>query len=183
MYCTAELSQSIVPSHTSSRHSSASSSPRIPIQRLSISDDGSPGQQPARSSGSSSRSYSSYPEQGRSASPAMQARTASDSAYRPASHPPYPAYGHPSAMMPRHIDPNALATSGYPYAASQPLPTYPHQGPQPGQGSRGTDSLSAERPSTAPGRYECSWCGKGFTRPSSLKVSRLSPSVMGILKS
>lgn len=137
---------------------------------MSISDDGSQGHPATRSSSSSGRSYSGYPDPSRAGSPALQARAASDSSFRPASHPPYPAYGYPSAIMPRHIDPSALATSGYPYAASQPLPQSSHQGPQPGPGSRGTDS-SSDRPSTAPGRYECTWCGKGFTRPSSLKVS------------
>ncbi|KIP10881.1 hypothetical protein PHLGIDRAFT_64854 [Phlebiopsis gigantea 11061_1 CR5-6] len=69
--------------------------------------------------------------------------------------------------MPRHIDPNALATSGYPYAASQPLAPY-QQGSQAGAATY--DPTGLDRTTSATGRYECSWCGKGFTRPSSLKI-------------
>lgn len=171
---TAELSQS-VSAQSSSRHSSASSSPHIPFQRLTISDDGSQAQHAASSRHGipTSRSYAAYPD-GRPASPAMQMRTSSDSAHRPASQmgpQQYSSYGHHSSIMPRHIDPSALATSGYPYAASQPLPPYAPQNPQSMSSTRGSDSASVERPTTASGRYECNWCGKGFTRPSSLKVS------------
>ncbi|KAI0344652.1 hypothetical protein BDW22DRAFT_1071258 [Trametopsis cervina] len=170
----AELSQTIVPphNHVHSQQSSASSSPRIPLHRLSLSDDASTHSHPGAAWPSHpGRSHPGF-EQGRSASPALQARTISEPAYRSAAHPnhpAFPAYGHPSVMMPRHIDPNALATSGYPYAASQPLPQLSHPPSQPSSGSRGTDS-AAERPSVQPGRYECDWCGKGFTRPSSLKI-------------
>ncbi|EKM54479.1 uncharacterized protein PHACADRAFT_73403, partial [Phanerochaete carnosa HHB-10118-sp] len=51
-----------------------------------------------------------------------------------------------------------------PYAASQPLPPnaqgqqYPY------------DPSMLDRQASASGRYECMWCGKGFTRPSSLRI-------------
>ncbi|KAI0092939.1 hypothetical protein BDY19DRAFT_397512 [Irpex rosettiformis] len=163
----AELSQTIVPSHNHSSQSSASSSPRIGLQRLSLSDDGSSHASSSRA-GSSARPHPSF-DPGRSSSPALQVRTTSEPAYRPGVHPAYPPYGHPSAIMTRHIDPNALATSGYPYAASQPQPQFAHPNPQLGPGGRSTDP-SADRTSSIPGRYECNWCGKGFTRPSSLKI-------------
>lgn len=166
----AELSQTIVPSHNHSSQSSASSSPRIGLQRLSLSDDGSSHASSSWAS-SSGRTHSSFDSvAGRSASPALQARTTSEPAYRSAVHPAYSGYGHPSAVMTRHIDPNVLATSGYPYAASQPLPQFSHQSSSLGPGGRGTDP-SADRTSSTSGRYECQWCGKSFTRPSSLKVS------------
>ncbi|KAJ3552206.1 hypothetical protein NM688_g4273 [Phlebia brevispora] len=105
----------------------------------------------------------------RSASPAAYARNPPDAAHRPPSQQGYPGYGHASALS-RHIDPNALATSGYPYAVSQPAPYQAQQplaGGSSGAGRQGLDSASGERVS---GRYECSWCGKTFTRPSSLKI-------------
>ncbi len=121
------------------------------------------------------RPHPSYPDNARAASPA-QVRNPTD-AGRPASRQGqrnYPPYGHPSAI-PRHIDPNALATSGYPYAASQPIPPNQYQAQQAvagvssGAGMSAHEALSADRSSS--GRYECQWCGKGFTRPSSLKAS------------
>lgn len=166
--CIAELSQTIVPPHNHSSQSSASSSPRIGLQRLSLSDDSASHASSSWTS-SSTRPHPSF-DPGHSSPPALQARTTSEPAYRSGVHPAYPAHGHPPVIMTRHIDPNALAMSGYPYAASQPMPQMSHSGSQLGPGGRSTDP-SADRMSSAPGRYECNWCGKGFTRPSSLKVS------------
>ena len=53
--------------------------------------------------------------------PGSQGHPPSDPSYRPIQPQTHAAYSR-TAILPRHIDPNALATSGYPYAASQPLP-------------------------------------------------------------
>ncbi|OCH95176.1 hypothetical protein OBBRIDRAFT_721342 [Obba rivulosa] len=42
------------------------------------------------------------------------------------------------------------------------------QGTSTGYPASAMEGANAERPSSS--RYECSYCGKGFTRPSSLKI-------------
>ena len=170
LYSPAELSQAVPSTQASSRRPSSSSSPHIPLARLALADD--PRTQTPVSGSRAPRSHSSYPD-GRPASPAAHARPAPEPSYRPILPQTHPAqYGPPYArstpIMPRHIDPNALATSGYPYAASQPLAPY-QQGSQGGAATY--DPTGLDRTTSATGRYECTWCGKGFTRPSSLKVS------------
>ncbi|PSR74623.1 hypothetical protein PHLCEN_2v9689 [Hermanssonia centrifuga] len=172
------------PSPLSEIYSVPSSSPHIPFNRLSLADERSYPQAQGVPSNSwsqhgTARPHPSYPDNARAASPA-QVRNPTD-AGRPASRQGqrnYPPYGHPSAI-PRHIDPNALATSGYPYAASQPIPPNQYQAQQAvagvssGAGMSAHEALSADRSSS--GRYECQWCGKGFTRPSSLKATYVCP--------
>lgn len=172
--CADELSRAVPSSQTSSRRPSSSSSPLSALQRLDLADDAAPrSQTPAATRGptASARTHGAYPDSARPASPATHARPPSAAGYRPilpqGHAPQYPPYARGTSI--RHIDPNALATSGYPYAVSQPLAPYP-----PGAahaGAAGYDPAGADRAAAlANGRYECSWCGKGFTRPSSLKV-------------
>lgn len=67
-----------------------------------------------------------------------------------------------------------MPTGVYPYAT--PHSQYPGQPmPVPSSSRIRTDAVTPERPATA--RYECSYCQKGFTRPSSLKVRTSEPPV------
>lgn len=60
-----------------------------------------------------------------------------------------------------------MPTGVYPYAT--PHSQYPGQPmPVPSSSRATTDAVAPERSATA--RYECNYCHKGFTRPSSLKV-------------
>lgn len=157
------------------RRSSNSASPHIPLQRLALVDD-TPQQRSStphhRDTATDMRAVPPFARNGSPGSSAPHTGTSSDPSYRPVSqhnHPPqyqtpYPA--RPPTVMPRHIDPNALATSGYPYAASLPPPPHP-----PPTGRMPYDPSTLDRTPNASGRYECGWCGKGFTRPSSLKAS------------
>ncbi|EMD37906.1 hypothetical protein CERSUDRAFT_114551 [Gelatoporia subvermispora B] len=64
-----------------------------------------------------------------------------------------------------------MTSGSWPYSASQPPAHHPGMTPQGGSTgypASAMDSANAERPSSS--RYECSYCGKGFTRPSSLKI-------------
>ncbi|TCD71247.1 hypothetical protein EIP91_011725 [Steccherinum ochraceum] len=113
-----------------------------------------------------SRSYPPYPEETRSASSANHGRNASDSRYGPvhgSPHPQYAQFGHPST-----------AHGGYPYHASQPPPgrhpSLPGAGSSSGGVSQDMTSQSTPNSGAQPHRYECTYCGKGFTRPSSLKI-------------
>lgn len=156
------------------RRSSNSASPHIPLQRLALVDD-IPQQRSStphhRDTATDMRAVPPFARNGSPGSSAPHTGTSSDPSYRPVSqhnHPPqyqtpYPA--RPPTVMPRHIDPNALATSGYPYAASLPPPPHP-----PPTGRMPYDPSTLDRTPNASGRYECGWCGKGFTRPSSLKI-------------
>lgn len=147
-----------------------SPSPHMHPSGLPAPDDASrPRSQAGASTQQPQYAYPVYPHGG---SPAAHGRTATEATHRLPQHPAYAApYGHHPAM-PFHIDPSALATSGYPYAVSQPQynTQQPAAGPSSGAG-RGAQDASAV---TANGRYECSWCGKSFTRPSSLKVCALA---------
>ncbi|KAI0780035.1 hypothetical protein C8Q74DRAFT_735849 [Fomes fomentarius] len=105
----------------------------------------------------------------RSSQSSLHPRNASDPAAYPhpqgmAPHPSiqqtyshsYPAQYHPRTPIP---------TGSYPYAGSQPMShagLSMQQQPYPG-----TDAAASDRTSS---RYECSYCGKGFTRPSSLRI-------------
>lgn len=164
----AELATPVAPPHGRPQ-GYASNSPRISLSGLSIHDDAPHQYSQSSTATHGQHLHPEYPDYSRSGSPAAHVRNPAD-AFRPPSHQGYPAYGHAPAIT-RHIDPNALATSGYPYAVSQPQ--YPGQLAGPSSGAeRSVHDVAAER-STA-GRYECTWCGKSFTRPSSLKVgSRL----------
>lgn len=82
--------------------------------------------------------------------------------------PPYSQ--HPHQAMSR----TQMPTGVYPYAT--PHSQYPGQPmPVPSSSRIRTDAVTPERPATA--RYECSYCQKGFTRPSSLKVRTSEPPV------
>jgi hypothetical protein len=72
--------------------------------------------------------------------------------------PPPPHQGYTSGPIAR------VPPTGYPYARSM-APSYS------GSGAVVPSGLVApEQPSSTSAKYECSYCGKGFTRPSSLKV-------------
>ncbi len=161
-----ELARSVPSAPRDGRHPSAS--PHIPFNRLALSDDvpryGSPAP-PSHLNSSASRSHHPYDQ--RSVAPPLHGRTLSDSGdpeRRSGSY--YSAYGHPSA---RQIPVNG----GYPYGSQPPVSRHPSL-PVPGSVSAANHPLpdpnvTPERPS-ASHKYECSYCGKGFTRPSSLKV-------------
>lgn len=168
--CAAELSQPVAHHHSQGRPSSSSTSQQMPRGGQTV-DDRVPrahghGGAPPPGGQQLPPGYPNYPASG---VPAAQPRNPADATYRPSSQHGYPSYSHPPPL-PRHIDPNALATSGYPYAVSQPQYTMPQTmgGPSSGVGRGAQDGAAS---GTIPGRYECDWCGKGFTRPSSLKVS------------
>ena len=127
------------------------------------------------------QAYPGYPDATRHPSGSHHPRNASDPAsyaYAPAPAPPHP---HPQGMpaYPQGYPPQyaqhprgPIPTGSYPYAgahamahpgmASVPGPQHQPYHPDAGAGDRGSSS-----------RYECSYCGKGFTRPSSLKVRAL----------
>ncbi|PIL36201.1 transcription factor [Ganoderma sinense ZZ0214-1] len=126
------------------------------------------------------RSFPAYPDHQQPAS-SHHPRGSSD----PASYPAY-AQGvpHPSVQCyphgypPQYAQPNhprtPIPTGSYPYAGA---PTVAHPGMGMGmvgppgpqhQPYPGADQTMGDRSSTS--RYECSYCGKGFTRPSSLRI-------------
>ncbi|KAI0645725.1 hypothetical protein C8Q79DRAFT_1001251 [Trametes meyenii] len=88
--------------------------------------------------------------------------------------PPYPA-GYPTQQYAPIHPRTPIPTGSYPYAGSQQLhpgvvagaPGSHHQ-PYPGMEAGSSDRSSSSR-------YECSYCGKGFTRPSSLRVPFTCP--------
>lgn len=128
------------------------------------------------------RSFPVYPDPQQQSTPSHHPRGSSD----PAVYPPY-AQGvsaHPSVQSYPHGYPPQYAqvihprtpipTGSYPYAGAQTVahpsmgmvgPPGPQHQPYPG-----SDQAVGDRSSTS--RYECSYCGKGFTRPSSLRVRR-----------
>ena len=128
------------------------------------------------------RSYPGYPDPSRpSSSSANHPRTSSDPAsYHPATYPqgvPMPAY--PQGYPPQYaqLARGPIPTGSYPYpggvhpgmgmVASAPGPHHQPYHPHP-EASANAQSASS--------RYECTYCGKGFTRPSSLKVCTSLPS-------
>lgn len=123
------------------------------------------------------RSYPAYPDMSRSSPSSLHPRNASDPAAYPHSQgiAPHPSvqqthsHGYPAQYHPR----TPIPTGSYPYAGSQPM-SHPGSSMQQ-QPYPGTDAAASDRTSS---RYECSYCGKGFTRPSSLRV-RTTPSVCG----
>lgn len=172
-----ELAKSVPSSSRDPRHPSAS--PHIPFNRLVLSDEvpryGS--HSPAAQSNmttSTSRSHRGHPHDPRSMIHAIHSRTASDSAGDPErrSGSYYAVHGHGST--------NQVQTSGPPghhYGSQPPITRHPSL-PVPGSSSGAIHpsqdvNLFQERTS-ASHKYECSYCGKGFTRPSSLKVRDLS---------
>jgi hypothetical protein len=114
-------------------------------------------------------SYSSYnpepsrgEEAGRGAYPHDLAPGTAQYSFPPPLPPPHQGYtpGSTSRVVP----------AGYPYARSM-VQTYS------GSGAIVPSGLVApDQPSATSAKYECTYCGKGFTRPSSLKV-RLVQSV------
>lgn len=124
------------------------------------------------------RSYPGYPDMARQSTPSQHPRGGSDPSGYPAyaqsvaPHPSVQTYPHGYPPQYAHHPRNPIPTGSYPYAGSQVMS---HAGPsmqhQPYPGMEGT---AADRSSSS--RYECTYCGKGFTRPSSLKVcSRFPP--------
>ena len=130
-------------------------------------------------------SYPAYPDIARQSTPSNHPRNASDPSGYPAyaqSVPPHPSvHGYPHGYPPQYAQTNhprqPIPTGSYPYAGSPAMgqpgmgmgmvgPPGPQHQPYPGTEPAATDRSSSSR-------YECSYCGKGFTRPSSLKVRRL----------
>ncbi|KAI8992998.1 hypothetical protein BD414DRAFT_482994 [Trametes punicea] len=104
-------------------------------------------------------------------------------ANNPAAYPAYPQnvapqpslQQYPAGYAPQQygqIHPRTpIPTGNYPYAGSQQIqhsglvagPSGSHHQPYPG-----TDAGASDRSPSS--RYECTYCGKGFTRPSSLRI-------------
>jgi len=172
-----ELAQAVPPQQSRQ----PSSSPQLPFHRLAIADDDRRyrPQSPAagqRGTLTSSQTYPSYPGGPRPSTPSNHLRNVSDpnqrsSAYgtpRQSSH-QYMHAGHapyaPDAS--RSMDRNVVQSGSYPYSASQPRYA---QMPIAGSSVAGGTAEAATAERTSSSRYECSYCGKGFTRPSSLKI-------------
>ena len=116
----------------------------------------------------SARSLPSYPEHAQSAH-SQHRHTVSDDYgrtsvrhYRSASSSPYRS----TAQLPyldqaylRHWDPSSDGPKVSPGVPPPPSPQAPH-----------TPSPQLDRSVQAPARYECTYCGKAFNRPSSLKT-------------
>ncbi|RPD68624.1 hypothetical protein L226DRAFT_473173 [Lentinus tigrinus ALCF2SS1-7] len=108
----------------------------------------------------------------RQSTPSQHGRGASDPsgypAYAQGVPPPPSLQPYPNGYPPQyaHHPRNPIPTGSYPYAGSQVMS---HAGPSMQQQPYpGMEAAPADRSSSA--RYECSYCGKGFTRPSSLKI-------------
>ncbi|KAA1476089.1 hypothetical protein DENSPDRAFT_492841 [Dentipellis sp. KUC8613] len=83
--------------------------------------------------------------------------------------PPYAAHGQPMPNVHPAMHPNAYASSS---RAGQ-YPAMSQAAPSMTQGSADRIVYPAgmpERPPSSSAKYECNYCGKGFTRPSSLKI-------------
>ncbi|OJT14514.1 Zinc finger protein C25B8.19c [Trametes pubescens] len=128
------------------------------------------------------RSYPAYPDMQRhQQQPASHhPRTASDpqaSGYpaypqHMAPHPgpplqPYPA-GYPTQQYAQIHPRTPIPTGSYPYAGTQHMHPGMVAGPSGSQPYPGTEPGAPDRSSSS--RYECTYCGKGFTRPSSLRI-------------
>ncbi|PCH43764.1 hypothetical protein WOLCODRAFT_164706 [Wolfiporia cocos MD-104 SS10] len=160
-----ELSQTILPQHARPAPGSPPTAHRHP--GLTADDERarrarSPATAGQRGNSLPSRMYSSAPPP----PAAGHARTASDSAryahsQQQQQQQQYAHAGAPYALP--GASRGVLPSGTYPYAASQPA--YPAA--VAGSSASGAgDPAAAERAS----RYECSYCGKGFTRPSSLRI-------------
>ncbi|KAI0823668.1 hypothetical protein BC628DRAFT_1324559 [Trametes gibbosa] len=79
------------------------------------------------------------------------------------------AAGYPTQPYGQIHPRTPIPTGSYPYAGTQHA-QYPGMvaGPSGSQPYSGTEPGTSDRSSTS--RYECSYCGKGFTRPSSLRI-------------
>ncbi|KAI0745734.1 hypothetical protein C8Q76DRAFT_764865 [Earliella scabrosa] len=81
-------------------------------------------------------------------------------------HPAMPVQAYPHGYPAQYHPRTPIPTGSYPYAGSQPMS---HAGsPMQQQAYPGTEATASDR--TTSSRYECTYCGKGFTRPSSLKI-------------
>ncbi|EPS97713.1 hypothetical protein FOMPIDRAFT_1061694 [Fomitopsis schrenkii] len=180
-----ELSEAVPP-----QPGRPSVSPHIPFQRLALDDDrrnrtGSPA---PGSSGQASSAHPHpvypppgapgvYPPPGASGT-GSHARTASVPSHLPYAYATplpagqqYPQYTHAQPPYPQQthqmMSRTPMPTGVYPYAT--PHSQYPGQPmPMPSSSRITTDAVAPERSAAA--RYECSYCHKGFTRPSSLKI-------------
>ncbi|KZT70973.1 hypothetical protein DAEQUDRAFT_707717 [Daedalea quercina L-15889] len=171
-----ELSEAVPP-----QPGRPSASPQIPFHRLALTDDASHHRTGSPAPGS--RGYTSSSHQlppGYSPTPG-QPGTGSHVRTPPVSSRPY-AYGapppagqqyihhghgqHPSYASHR-VSRGEMPTGVYPYAT--PQSQYPGQPMPVASSSRATTEATPPERSTA-ARYECSYCHKGFTRPSSLKI-------------
>ncbi|GBE81097.1 hypothetical protein SCP_0308220 [Sparassis crispa] len=167
-----ELSQSVPPPQARQ----PTSSPHIPFHRLTLQDEerryasSSPSAGQRSSSLISSHSHPSHHGHPGSSSSGGHLSNPSDPLYRSQAYDApqqYPPHGlvHPSAYPPQALDRSAMASGTYPYSTS--LPAMQQQSiPLPGPSAASLGDFSAERLS----KYECGYCGKGFTRPSSLKI-------------
>ena len=127
------------------------------------------------------RSYPSYPDPMQHVPASHHPRNASDptSSY-PAGYP----HGAPSTSQ-RAAVPMTQYPQGYTPQYSQPVarapiptgihPYAPTHMSHPGIGPNHQPYPDASAGDKGSSRYECSWCGKGFTRPSSLKVRATVP--------
>ena len=82
---------------------------------------------------------------------------------------PYAAQGQPPMLSVQHFD--YASNSRIPSAASYTYP--PHYSVHMSHGiaqENAYAAAAAEVQASSSAKYECSYCGKGFTRPSSLKV-------------
>ncbi|KAH8107917.1 hypothetical protein BXZ70DRAFT_21530 [Cristinia sonorae] len=113
-------------------------------------------------------SYPSYPEDNRSATQTGHARNTSNTRYTVPGQtlpPQYNQYGHSSQAQ----------GSNYPYTPQSSMARHPSL-QAPGSSSSGLSqapdmtSQATANATAQPHRYECTYCGKGFTRPSSLKI-------------
>ncbi|CAL1707605.1 unnamed protein product [Somion occarium] len=158
-----ELSQT-VPGTSHSRH--PSSSPQIPFNNLHISDDPRYPPGTSRSMTPTPRTYPAYPQDPRANPQYVLGRSSTDP--RHASSSQYQAYGQVPPMSSRQT--GAMPSNAYPYSASLPPVSRHPSLPMPA-GSSSSSHYPQEPERMASGhRYECSYCGKGFTRPSSLKI-------------
>ncbi|KAL6310343.1 hypothetical protein BKA93DRAFT_745546 [Sparassis latifolia] len=172
-----ELSQSVPPPQARQ----PTSSPHIPFHRLTLQDEerryasSSPSAGQRSSSLILSHSHPSHHGHPGSSSSGGHLSNPSDPLYRSQAYDApqqYPPHGlvHPSAYPPQALDRSAMASGTYPYSTS--LPAMQQQSiPLPGPSAASLGDFSAERLS----KYECGYCGKGFTRPSSLKEILIFP--------
>lgn len=166
-FLVAELSQTVSGS-SHPRH--PSSSPQIPFNNLHISDD--PRYQTHASSSNSRsmtptpRPYPQYGQDPRASAHYAHGRSSADPRHGSSSQ--YPMYGQVPPVSSRQTGP--MPSNAYPYSASLPPVSRHPSLPMPNASSTAVQYAQEQERISSGHRYECSYCGKGFTRPSSLKV-------------
>ncbi|KAI1794149.1 hypothetical protein LXA43DRAFT_160781 [Ganoderma leucocontextum] len=173
-----ELSRSVPP-----HQARQSSSPHL--NRLQLADEDPRRMSRGASSpaphgyapGTTPHSFPVYPDPQQESIPSHHPRNSSDPAAYAQGVPPHPSVqSYPHGYPPQYAQVNhpriPIPTGSYPYAGAQTVahsgmgmvgPPGPQHQPYPG-----ADQAVADRSSSS--RYECSYCGKGFTRPSSLRI-------------